>query len=208
MLRILQEQETNDSDGIAIGKGSWFQHITASWKMFAHSAANVISRTRQAAGAKQTVITVFFTAKKPIVLDFLPRGIAFNQLFVINIIFPDLKKASLNFWRQERGSTFWVHMDNSTCHNGSKVTSKIKKNHIYRMMHPPYSSDISPCGFWLFGMLKQILRDREVSSNDEIEDAIAQVWNDLTFDDVQSMFRDWIPRLVWVAENDGEYISE
>jgi hypothetical protein len=61
---------------------------------------------------------------------------------------------------------------------------------------------------WLFGTLKQILRDWEFSSNDEIEDAIAQVWNAVTFDDVQSVFRDWIRRLAWVAENDGEYVSE
>jgi hypothetical protein len=57
-------------------------------------------------------------------------------------------------------------------------------------------------------MLQQILRDREISSSDEIEDAIAQVWNDLTFDDVQGVFRDWIQCLARVAENDGEYISE
>jgi hypothetical protein len=76
------------------------------------------------------------------------------------------------------------------CHDGSTVTSKIQKNPISRMPHQPHSPGISPCGFSLFGMLKQILRDRDFSSSDEIEDAIAQVWNRLTFDDVQSMFRD------------------
>jgi hypothetical protein len=101
-------------------------------------------------------------------------------------------------------------MDNSMCYNGSKVPSKIKKNRISRMPHPhpSHSPDISPCDFWLFGILKQILRDREFSSIDEIEDAIAQTWNDLVFDDVQSVFRDWVRRLTWVAENDREYISE
>jgi histone-lysine N-methyltransferase SETMAR len=88
------------------------------------------------------------------------------------------------------------------------VTSEIKKNHISRMPHPPYSLDISPCDFWLFGMLKQVLRDREFSLSDEIEDAIAQAWNDLTFDDVQSVFQNWIRRVVWVAENDRQYINE
>jgi transposase len=92
--------------------------------------------------------------------------------------------------------------------NGLKVTSKIKKNRISRMPHSPYSPDINPYDFWFFGMLKQILRDREFSSSGEIEDAIAQICNDLTFDDVQSIFRDWIRRLAWVAENDGECISE
>jgi hypothetical protein len=76
------------------------------------------------------------------------------------------------------------------------------------MLHPLYSPDISPCDFWFFGMLKWILRGREFSSSDEIEDAIAQGWNDLSFEDVQSVFQDWIRRLVWVAENDGEYIRE
>jgi hypothetical protein len=67
---------------------------------------------------------------------------------------------------------FWVHIDNSMYHNGSTVTSKIKKNGISRMPHPPDSPDRSPCDFWLFGMLKQILRDREFSLSDEIDDAI------------------------------------
>jgi hypothetical protein len=57
-------------------------------------------------------------------------------------------------------------------------------------------------------MLKQILRGRELSSSDEIDDAIVQVWNDLTFDEVQTVFRNWIWRLVWVSENDGEHIGE
>jgi hypothetical protein len=99
----------------------------------------------------------------------------------MNHRFPDLRTANLIFRRQKTGSTFWVHMNNSMCHNRSKVTSKIKKNHISRMPHPPDSSDINPCDFWRFDMLKQILRDREFSPRDEIEDAIAQVWNSLTF---------------------------
>jgi hypothetical protein len=99
-------------------------------------------------------------------------------------------------------------MDNSVCHTESKVTLKIKKNHISRMPHPPDSPEINRCDFWLFGTLKQILRDREFPSSDKIEDAIAQAWNDLAFDDIQSVFRDWTRRLAWVAENDREHIRE
>jgi hypothetical protein len=59
--------------------------------------------------------------------------------------------------------------------------------------------------------LRDVKADPEPSkipSSDEIEGAIAQVWNDIAFDDLQSVFRDWIRRLAWVAENDGEYIRE
>jgi hypothetical protein len=37
-------------------------------------------------------------------------------------------------------------------------------------------------------MLKEILKDREVSSSDEIEASITKVWDEVTFDEVQSAF--------------------
>jgi hypothetical protein len=52
MLRILQESEANDFNGIATGGESWFQHTTASSKMFVRSAEDIIPGMRQAVGAK------------------------------------------------------------------------------------------------------------------------------------------------------------
>jgi hypothetical protein len=57
-------------------------------------------------------------------------------------------------------------------------------------------------------MLKGILKDREFYSHDEIEEAIAMAWNDLTFDEVQSVSHNWMNRLRWVTGNGGEYIPE
>jgi hypothetical protein len=36
-------------------------------------------------------------------------------------------------------------------------------------------------------MLKRVLKDREFSSSDEIEEVITTVWDELTFDEVQSV---------------------
>jgi hypothetical protein len=106
MLMILQEPETNDCDGTATGDESWFQHITAFSKMFTRSAVDAIPRRRQVAGAKATMITMLCTAKKLIVLDVLPKGSTFNQLYFINSIFPVLKTANLDFRRQKTRLTF------------------------------------------------------------------------------------------------------
>jgi hypothetical protein len=57
-------------------------------------------------------------------------------------------------------------------------------------------------------MLKRILKDREFHSHDEIEEAITMAWNDIIFDEVQSVFHTWMNRLRWVIENGGEYITE
>jgi hypothetical protein len=69
---------------------------------------------------------------------------------------------------------------------------------------PSYSPDTGICGFWVFPIVKRILKDCEFNSNDEIEEAITLAWNDLNFDDVHRVFDNWMNRLAWVIKNGGE----
>jgi hypothetical protein len=57
-------------------------------------------------------------------------------------------------------------------------------------------------------LLKGITKDRKFHSHEEIEEAITMAWNDLTYEDVQRIFSDWMRRLVSVIEHEGEYILE
>jgi hypothetical protein len=52
------------------------------------------------------------------------------------------------------------------------------------------------------------MKDREFHFYDEIKEAITVAWNDLIFEEVQSIFYDWMRRLALVIENEGEYILE
>jgi hypothetical protein len=149
------------------------------------------------------MITIFFTGCKLIVLDILPKGIKFNHF--VDYIVPDLKRENVNFHRRIPQATFCRDADNSTCHNGSKMASKFEKHHASRLLHPSHSPNISPCDFWLFGMLKEVLNDGEFNSSDEIEEARMKVWDELTFDDLQSALHNWANRLAWVIENREVY---
>jgi hypothetical protein len=46
-------------------------------------------------------------------------------------------------------------------------------------------------------MLKGILKNREFRLHDELEGAITMAWNDLTFDEVQGVFHNWMNRFRW-----------
>jgi hypothetical protein len=115
--------------------------------MFARVSSKVIPKARQTIGAKKTMIAIFFTARQLILLDALTKGSKFNQQYFIDDVFPDLQTENLNFRRRMPLATFWVHMDNSMCHNGSKVVSKFDKHHFARLPHPSYSRGLSPCDF-------------------------------------------------------------
>jgi histone-lysine N-methyltransferase SETMAR len=76
---------------------------------------------------------------------------------------------------------------------------------IERLPHPAYSPDLSPCDFWLFGMLKGNMKDRAFQTVEEIFDVITLIWNGVRFEQLQSVFLNWIERLEWVISNGGEY---
>jgi hypothetical protein len=44
-------------------------------------------------------------------------------------------------------------------------------------------------------MLNGILKDQEFNSNDEIEATITMIQDDLTFDNVERVFQNWMSRL-------------
>jgi histone-lysine N-methyltransferase SETMAR len=94
-------------------------------------------------------------------------------------------------------------MDNCICHNGRKVTDELENLKLDRVAHAPYSRDMSPCDFWLFGMLKQKIQDPMFETTQEILMPICKVWSEVTFEDLQSVFFDWIQRVEYVIEHEG-----
>jgi hypothetical protein len=88
----------------------------------------------------------------------------------VDCIFPSSKKEDVDFHRWIPQATFWVHMDNSICHNGSKMTSKFEEHRVSRLPYQPDSPDISPYDVWPFEMLKRVLKVREFTWSDEIEE--------------------------------------
>jgi hypothetical protein len=151
---------------------------------------------------------LFFTTRKLIVLDVVPQGHKYNQHYFMDYIFSDSKKANLGFHRRMPESTFPVRIDNSMCHNGSKVMSEFGKHHVCRFSHAPYLRDIGACDVWLFGMLKGILKDQEFNSTNETEETITRIWDGLTSDNTQGVFQNSMSRLAWVIENRGEHAHE
>jgi hypothetical protein len=103
---------------------------------------------------------------------------------LIDAIFPGLSNEKRRISRKDGFPAFSPHTDNSMSHDGNKISEKLAKRSIERVPHPPYFPDISPCNFWLFGMLKQKMKDREFQSQQTILIAVAKMWNDLTFADV------------------------
>jgi hypothetical protein len=95
LLQILRMLQPNAFDGIATRDESWFQYVEMSNSMFAPSRDLAATRTKDADRTKNTMLTIFFTSRKLIVQEALPKGTTFTQHFFIADIFPDLDSENL-----------------------------------------------------------------------------------------------------------------
>jgi hypothetical protein len=52
---------------------------------------------------------------------------------------------------------------------------------------------------------KKKLKDRQLRRVQSLHQAIADLWDELTFEDAQAIFLEWVNRLSWIIENKGGY---
>jgi hypothetical protein len=87
MLRLYAE---HNFEGITTDEESWFLDTTYGDSMFVISAKEVVPRTKQNISAKKTMVIIFFTSTRLLVLNFLPKGTKFNQDYFIDRVIPNL----------------------------------------------------------------------------------------------------------------------
>jgi hypothetical protein len=49
------------------------------------------------------------------------------------------------------------------------------------------------------------MKERIFQSEEQILSAITKSWNELTFEDIQRVFHNWMEHLIWVIANSGAY---
>jgi histone-lysine N-methyltransferase SETMAR len=76
---------------------------------------------------------------------------------------------------------------------------------IERLAHPPYSPDMSQRNFDFVGWTKTALQNRRFTDADAMVRALTDLFDNVTFDELQSVFQNWIERLKSVIIHNGEY---
>ena len=59
--------------------------------------------------------------------------------------------------------------DNARPHTAALTQEKLDQFHWEKLEHPPYSPDLSPCDFHLFGPLKEALGGQHFENDNEVE---------------------------------------
>jgi hypothetical protein len=86
------------------------------------------------------------------------------------------------------------------------VQTFLKRSGLQVLVHPPYSPDISPCDFFLFGVLKKWLTGRKFASVDDAKEQVRMFLTDLDPKKLKASIDAWPDRCSKVIARKGQYI--
>ena len=86
----------------------------------------------------------------------------------------------------------WVlHHDNAPCHTVISVNQFLASKNIPVAPQPPYSSDLSPCDFFLFTRLKTHLKGHWLGALDNIQMTLTDQLKVILVSTFQHCYEEW-----------------
>jgi transposase len=152
-------------------------------------------------GDRKMIITIVWNPQDFHLVDALPKGQKFNTNYYIDRILQSLLESRST----GRGPDLIIHADNARSHTAQKIFIFCRENRLEMTPNLPYSSNLAPSDFLLFGHVKHVLEGVEFPSEETLLAAIQRILSDLTGDILRAIFAKWVEQLNWVALNESHY---
>ena len=211
---LLQRFETDGEaflSRIITGDESWVHHFAPETKRqsleWHHPHSPHKKKFKATPSAGKVMVTVFWDCDGVILVDVMPRGSTINSEAYVKT----LNKLRNRFRRvrsDKNPAEILLQHDNARPHTSLRTREHIAKLGWTSLPHPPYSPDLAPSDFHLFGPLKDSLRGTHFEDDESVIDAV-KTW--LRVQD-KSFYRQGIHALTqrWrkAVERDGDYVEK
>jgi hypothetical protein len=98
-----------------------------------------------------------------------------------------------------------LHLDNAPTH---RIEEELKQLKVTRIPQPPYSPDLSPCDFHLFGYIKELLQGQEFDNINQLQCQIDILMVAFNREARQRVFSAWKARLARCIMTNGARVED
>jgi histone-lysine N-methyltransferase SETMAR len=149
------------------------------------------------------MLTVVWNPRGFHLIKVLEKGRKFNTGYYISEILEPLSQSrSIEAAGNER--KLLVHAKNARPHTAKLSTQYFNENRIKSAPHPPYSPDLAPSDFSLFGYVKRCLADLSFEDADQFLAAVEGVLEGIEKVTLHAVFLEWMDRLGKCMATNGE----
>lgn len=136
------------------------------WK---HTSSPVRKKFKTQASAGKVMLTVFWDAEGPVFCDYLEEQRTINSQYYSDMLLNKVKPAMREKRRGSQRRGVILQQDNARPHTAQITRETIEKMGWEVLPHPPYSPDLAPSDFHLFGPLKEALRGKRFQDNEDVK---------------------------------------
>lgn len=176
LLKRYEEEGDSFLHCIVTGDESWVHHYQPESKIssmeWRHSTSPKPKKFRTQPSAGKLMLTVFWDKDGCLVEHYMPKKTNVNSETYCDILQNHLKPAIRSKRRGMLSAGVLLQHDNARPHTSKKTTAAIQEMRLQVLEHPPYSPDLAPSDYHLFGPLKKHLGGTKFSSDEEVKDAV------------------------------------
>ena len=205
LIQILKRCKHESWRNIVTGDQSWISIYTPNsgkWVVIDDEGPEEVSSTL---GIQKVMLTVIWGVNGMYVIDFLPLSTSYNSSYFNPNVLNVLCEKRTEIWSQSQNKFIWLHLDNSMVHNSRACSQKVDQIRFKRTPYPPYSPDIAPSDYFLFGFLKDNLKGLKFDDLDELKEKVIEILTQISRDVKKRVFDHWIERCQWIIDNEGAY---
>ena len=207
LLEVLEVAEEDDFRFLVTGDESWFFYTSPKLGLWMPEDAQAPRAQRPSHYGPKTMIVVFWNIHGPLVVEAIPKGKSATGEYFRDAVIAEICNSKAFEQAQEQEKDFFVHMDNAPIHKAETVTVEMDQFGLLRAPHPPYSPDLAPSDFYLFGALKSRIRGIEFESSEQIKEWIEAEFEKIPPDELRRVFQLWKLRLQACIELEGHYVE-
>lgn len=146
-----------------------------------------------------------FKSSSPVLIHKLGKGKTIDHNYYIeNCLEPVINEIR----RQEKSSrTKFIKLlhDNDSPHTHSDVINYLTEEGIEITPHPPYSSDLAPCNFWLNDHIKSNVTDQ--LSEESLAQEVSKIMRNMPEKEFEKTFDKLLERMELYINSNGDYFE-
>jgi histone-lysine N-methyltransferase SETMAR len=175
------------------------------WK---HLSSPVNKKLKTQASAGKDMLIIFWDVNGPILVHFQEKGQTVISARYSDMLVNELNPAIRSKRRGLLSKRGLLLHDNARPRTTAHTVDKLRARKFEMLKHPPYSPELAPSDFHLFGPMKEHLRGHKSEEDSEVMEAV-QSWLKTT---PKSFFLEGIRKLVYrwtnCAGKQGDYVEK
>jgi histone-lysine N-methyltransferase SETMAR len=149
------------------------------------------SNVKRTISSKKTTVSAYFLRCGFVSVEFIPMGQKYNSQFFTETVLPSIEKKLAECRPKLRTTAAHLHVDNAKPHTSKMSIEKSEELDFILVPQPPYSPDLAPCDFFLFGYLKQQLEQKHFTREDQVIAAVREVFDKISLQTFHNVMDDW-----------------